>query len=157
MMFTLPSGSLKPLSIEYVNDVYRGISAKNCSRDERGQFETRMHLQSLEQKMQLNKEWSAFFQNIFFINLQLISVLMILYSQACCQYWLTTKMKYSKYQVVSQSFLNATTKKAILEQFALQQYHALQQKANVAVDSKDTDVLVLMTFAYAFNKVMRSS
>ena len=82
---------------------------------------------------------------------------MILYRQVCCQYWLTTKMKYSKYQVVSQSFLNATTKKAILEQFALQQYHALQQKANVAVDSKDTDVLVLMTFAYAFNKVMRSS
>ena len=69
MMFTLPSGSLKPLSIEYVNDVYRGISAKNCSRDERGQFETRMHLQSLEQKMQLNEEWPAFFQNIFLINL----------------------------------------------------------------------------------------
>ena len=69
MMFTLPSGSLKPLSIEYVNDVYRGISAKNCSRDERGQFETRMHLQSLEQKMQLNKEWSAFFYNISLIHL----------------------------------------------------------------------------------------
>ena len=44
MMFTLPSGSLKPLSVEYVNDVYGGISAKSCSRDERGQFETRMHL-----------------------------------------------------------------------------------------------------------------
>ena len=69
MMFTLPSGSLKPLSIEYVNDVYRGISAKNCSRDERGQFETRVHLESLEQKMQLNKEWSAFFHNISLIHL----------------------------------------------------------------------------------------
>ena len=61
MTFTLPSGSLKPLSIEYVNDVYRGISAKNCFRDERGQFETRVHLQCLGQKMQLNKEWSGFF------------------------------------------------------------------------------------------------
>ena len=38
--FTLSSNNLKPLSIEYVNDVYRGISAKNCSRDERGQSET---------------------------------------------------------------------------------------------------------------------
>ena len=34
--FTLPSNSLKPLSIECVNNVNRGISAKNCSRDERG-------------------------------------------------------------------------------------------------------------------------
>ena len=59
--FTLPSSSLKPLSIEYLNNVYRGISAKNCSRDERGQSETRVHLQSLEQKMQPNKEWLAFF------------------------------------------------------------------------------------------------
>ena len=45
--FTLPSSSLRPLSIEYVNDMYRGISAKNCSRDKRGQSETRVHPQSL--------------------------------------------------------------------------------------------------------------
>ena len=45
--FTLPSSSLKPLSTECVNDMYRGISAKNCSRDGRGQSETRVHLQSL--------------------------------------------------------------------------------------------------------------
>ena len=44
--FTLPSSS-KPLSIEYVTNVYRGISAKNCSRDKRGQSETQAHLQSL--------------------------------------------------------------------------------------------------------------
>ena len=52
-----------------MNDVYRGISANNCSRDEREQFETQEHLQSLEQKMQLNKEWSAFFYNISLIHL----------------------------------------------------------------------------------------
>ena len=45
--FTLPSSSLKPLLVEYVNDVYQGISSKNCSRDEREQSETRVHLQSL--------------------------------------------------------------------------------------------------------------
>ena len=44
MKLTLPSSSLKPLSIEYVKDEYRSISAKNCSRDERGQSETRVHL-----------------------------------------------------------------------------------------------------------------
>ena len=42
--FTLLNGSLKPLSIEYVNDLHRGISTKNCARDERGQFETQVHL-----------------------------------------------------------------------------------------------------------------
>ena len=41
--FNLPSSRLKPLSTEYVNDVYRGISAKNCSRDERRQSEARVH------------------------------------------------------------------------------------------------------------------
>ena len=45
--FTLPNSSLQPLSIEYLNDMYQGISAKNCSRDERGQSDTRLHLQSL--------------------------------------------------------------------------------------------------------------
>ena len=32
-------------------------------------------------------------------------------------------------------------------------FHALQQKTNVAVYSKDTDVLVLTVFAYALNKI----
>ena len=38
---------LKPLLIEYVHDVYRGISAKNCSRDKRGQSEKLKMLKSL--------------------------------------------------------------------------------------------------------------
>ena len=50
--FILSSGNLKPLSIGYVKDEYRGISGKNCSRHERGQLETGMSLQSLEQKIQ---------------------------------------------------------------------------------------------------------
>ena len=62
--FTLPGSSLKPLSIEYVNDLYRGINGKSCYRDKRGQSETGLHLQSLEQKMLSNKEWLAFFHNI---------------------------------------------------------------------------------------------
>ena len=45
--FTLPSSSLKPLTTEHVNDMYRGINVKNCSRVEKGQSETQVHLQSL--------------------------------------------------------------------------------------------------------------
>ena len=44
-------------SIEYVNDLYLGISAKNCSKEERGQSETCVRLESLEQKLLPNKEW----------------------------------------------------------------------------------------------------
>ena len=62
--FTLPSSGLKPLSVKYVNDAYRGISAKNCSKKERGQSETWVHFKSLEQKMLPNKEWLPFFHNI---------------------------------------------------------------------------------------------
>ena len=61
--FTLPSSILKPLAV-YVDDMYQGISAKNCSRDERRQSGTRVHLQSLQQKMLSNKEWLAFFHHI---------------------------------------------------------------------------------------------
>ena len=53
----LLNNSLKPLSIEYVNDLYRGISANNCSKEERGQSETWVRLESLEQKLLPNKEW----------------------------------------------------------------------------------------------------
>ena len=54
--FTLPSSILKPLLAVYVYDMYQGISAKNCSRDERRQSGTRVHLQSLQQKILSNKE-----------------------------------------------------------------------------------------------------
>ena len=42
--FTLSSSSLNPLLAEYVNDIYRCITAKSCSRDEKGQPETHVHL-----------------------------------------------------------------------------------------------------------------
>ena len=68
---------------------------------------------------------------------------MILYLQVCCQYWLTTKMKYSKYQVVSQCNNEEGNTRTI--------FHVLQQKTNVAVYSKDADVLIV--FAYDLNKI----
>ena len=58
------TSSLKPLSIDYLKDVYWGISDKSCTTDERGHSETRVHLQSLEYKMLFNKEWLSFVHNI---------------------------------------------------------------------------------------------
>ena len=47
-----------------MHDLYGGISAKNCSRDKRGQSEIQVYLKSLEQKILSNKERLAFFHNI---------------------------------------------------------------------------------------------
>ena len=57
-------------------------------------------------------------------------------------------MKHSKFQVVSQRYLTATTKADTRMIF-----HALQQKAYVGVCSKDTDVFALMVFTHALNKI----
>ena len=61
-------------------------------------------------------------------------------------------MKYSKYQVVSQEFFECNQEEGNTRITS----YALQQKENVAVYSKDTDVLVLMVFFYALIKLMRS-
>ena len=47
-----------------MNDVYGGISANNCTKNERGHSETRVHLRTLEQEMLFNKEWLTFIHNI---------------------------------------------------------------------------------------------
>ena len=40
--------------------MYRGISAKNCSRNERGQSETRVHLESLAFFLNIKNEQHLF-------------------------------------------------------------------------------------------------
>ena len=42
----------------------RGISIKYYSREGRGQSETQVHLQKLEEKILSKKEWLVFFHNI---------------------------------------------------------------------------------------------
>ena len=57
-------------------------------------------------------------------------------------------MKYPKFQVMPQMFLNATTKKKILELFSMH-----YSKRQVVVCLKDTDVLVLLILAYTLAKI----
>ena len=86
--FTLPSNSLKPLSIEYVNDINQGISANN-------------DLDMKEYNLKHGCTCKVYYfyltskiSNISLVYLLPISVLMTLYSQVGCQYWLTRKMKH---------------------------------------------------------------
>ena len=58
-------------------------------------------------------------------------------------------MKYSKYQVVSQSFFECNNEESNTRII----FHALQQKTNATVYSKDKDVFDFIVFAYALNKI----
>ena len=135
--FTLPSSSLKALSIEYVNNMYRGTGAKNCSRDERGRCEIRVHLQNL-----------AFFDNIK--NKQHLFSLFVIY--LCADNFVGP----SPLAILVKNE-NETLKTSFewkhKEANARMIFHVLQQKTNVLVCSKDTDVLVLIAFFYALNKI----
>ena len=144
--FTLPSSSFKPLSIEYVNDVYRGFSAKNCSREERRQYETRVQLQKLEQKMLSNKEWLALFYNIK--NKQHILSLFVTYLRAddSVQSSPLPILVNNKNETFKTSF-ECNHEEADTRLI----FHALQQKTNVC--SKDIHVFVSMVFFYALNKI----
>ena len=114
--------------------VDRGISAKNCSREERGQSETRVHLQSLEQKTFSNKKWLAFFHKIKnliylrvddFVNSRLLPILVNNENEIF-------KISNGVTKVFKCNHEESDTR--II-------FHALQQKANVVVCSKDTDLV----------------
>ena len=68
---------------------------------------------------------------------------------------LTRKVKHSKIQRVSRRFVN--TRKFFLNECSHKGsdtgiFHALQQKENVKICSKYTDVFLLVVFAYSVNK-----
>ena len=49
--FVTPSAAASPLSIEFINDTYRSISAKKGTRLKRGNTPQRTHIQAIDQKM----------------------------------------------------------------------------------------------------------
>ena len=113
--------------------MYRGISAKNCSRNERGQSETRVHLESLA----------------FFLNIKNEQHLFSLFLTYLCWRFCTAKSTANtgyqrKWNV--QNFIWMQPRRRLV-------FHALQQKINIVLYSKDTDVLVSMVFVYALKKI----
>ena len=113
-----------------------------------------MYLQSLEEKMQPNKERSTFFHNIK--NKQHLLNLFVTY--LCAHEFVQSgplsilgnreneifKISSSVTKVFECNHEEGNTR--II-------FHVLQQKTNVAVYLKDADVLVLVVFAYALNKI----
>ena len=136
---------VKPLSKEYV---------KTCFSDKREQSETRVHLQSLEQKMLSSKEWFAFFHKIK--NKQLLLNLLVTY--LCADDFvqgsplsILVKNKNEIFIIWSNVAKVFECNHKVVDTRMI--FHALQQKINVAVCSKDAEVFVLMVVAYALNRI----
>ena len=134
--------------------MYRGVSAKNYSRGKGEQSQTRVHLKSLKKKILSNKEWLAFFHNIKNKQHLLNLFVTLLYADDSVQPSPLSALANNVNEIFKT--LGSVTKvfECSHEQNDVRViFHALQQKTNVVVCSKDTDVFVSMVFAYAFNKV----
>ena len=120
----------------------------------RGQSEMRVYLRSLEHNMLSKKEWLAFFHNI-----KMKQHLLNLF---------VTYLRADNFVRSSPLSIPVNNENEILkipssvtkifecnhEEADIRiTFHALQQKTNVVVCSKDTYVLVMMVFAYALNKI----
>ena len=134
--------------------MYRGVSATNCSRDEREQFESRVHLQSLEQDMLSNKEWLAFFHNIKNKQQLLNSFVTYLCTDDFVKSIPLPTLTNSENKIFKvSSSVTKVFEYNHKEDDTRTIFHGLLQKSNLVVCSKDTDVLVLMVFAYTLNKI----
>ena len=103
---------------------------------------------NLEQKMQPNKEWLAFFHNIK--NKQYLSSLFVTY--ICADDFVQPSPLPILGNNENQTFQISI--ECNHEEFDTRMiFHALQQKANVVVCLKDEDLLALVVFVYAPNKI----
>ena len=142
---------LEPIQIEIANDIYKYESAKGNTRAKRGIEQKRTALTSASQNMLQPDAWISFFNNIDkktnFINLLVtylrsdsffnqIRIPVIVNDDK--RPWKITR-EFSEIIFISNQ--EEADTRSIL--------HALQEDTKVVVVSKDTDVLILLVYAYA--------
>ena len=113
-----------------------------------------MNLQSLEQEMLSNKEWLAFFHNIK--NKQHLLNLFVTY--LCADDFAKSSLLPTLANNENEIFKISSSVTKVFECNHEEDgtritFHALQQKTNVVVCLKVTDVLVLLVFAYPLTKI----
>ena len=113
-----------------------------------------MDLQSLEQKMPSNKEWLAFFYNIN-IKQHLLSLFI---TYLCADDFVQSSPLPILVNNENETFKISSSATKVFkcnheEADTTMIFHALQQKTNVVVCSKDTDALILMVSTFALNKI----
>ena len=155
---TMPRQAQNPLSLEFVNDTYRQISCKNVARSNRGQTMKRVHLENFGQKMPTGNEWISFFHNLD--NKQSLIDLFSKY---------LLRKKFPKDVNVPIVFTNKEDTFEVTHQNSQILFkcnheeadtrlilQACQKNTNCVVVSKDTDVFVLLVFAFAAKDIKYS-
>ena len=145
-----PNPQYSPLGIEVVNDVYYETSTKNLIRAKRGEKSTRTHIQSFDQKMLQGKEWLAFFNNIE----NKTDLLKWVVNYFCLpevreqlSIPITTNDRFSTIKIEKDLITDVYTCNHEEADTRLL-VHALEEETDIVVVSKDTDVFVLLVYAY---------
>ena len=116
--------------------------------------ETRVNFQSLEKKMLSSKEWLAFFHNIKSKQ----HLLNLFVTSRCADDFIKSSLLPTLANNENEIFkISSSVTKAFEcnheEGDTRIIFHALQQKTDVVVCLKDTNVLVSMVFSYALSKI----
>ena len=149
--FISPAKFLEPIQIEIANDIYKYESAKGNSRTKRRIEQQRTVLTSASQNMLQPDTWKSFFINIDnktnLINLLVAYLRSDSFSNQIRipvivnddkNTWKTTR-EFS--EIIFKSNHEEADTRIIL--------HVLQEDTKVVAVSKDTDVLILLVYAYA--------
>ena len=152
--FSSPNTAHQPKSIEFVNEIYRSVSAKNGTRGNRGEESRRVTLTGIEQNMLSGKEWLEFFHNIE--NKEDLISLFATYlksedwvSQTTPVYFTRKAETWEHHHQTSRRIGDCNHEEADTRMLI----HALRENTNVVIVARDTDVLMIMIYIYALKEV----
>ena len=154
LKFARPSDKYDPLTMELVNDRYEKESAKWGAREGRGEESRRVHIGGFETNMLQGNEWAEFFHNIE--NKEDLIAVMAKYIMFHESEETTLPIIFTEKEetwMASEDGLTNIGRCNHEEADSRMIYHALRSNTNVVVVSKDTDVLILMIYAYALYSI----
>ena len=153
--FVTPYNFYSPIALELVTDTYLEKSAKNATRLKRGEESRKVHLEGVEQNMLTGNDWSDFFHNIENKenHIRLITEHLISdQGRTLAALPLIITRKEFTWRIIDNIVedLDRSNHEEVDTKMVL---HALREKTNVVVVASDTDVLVLMVYAYALKDI----
>ena len=149
MNFVTPKNELEPLTIGIINDTYIKDSVKEGTRQDRGEAGPRVHIQSVNQHMLQGMRWKQFLYNGD--NKQELVAIIAKYlttdvsTNFRCPVIVTANdntYEINEYGVTTVFKCNHEEADYRLV------FHAVRSDKDVVVVAKDTDVLILLVWAY---------
>ena len=157
MNIVSPPSSFQPKRLELVNDVYKNRSIKSMARLKRGENAQRTHVNSVQQNILKGNDWTKCFKNNDNKN-DLLHQISEFLKEVDVRNQLQIPVRindmFDTIEVTTESCATLFTCNHE-EADTRMIYHALREDIPIVIVSKDTDVLLLMI--YAFSKHRPSS